>query len=69
MLRRALGFTITELAEALGVSHTAVIRWERGEAVGGPRAILILDRFPEACSRLGLTEGDFLRGTRDRAMV
>lgn len=51
-LRREAGLTLAEVGEALGVSHVAVRRWERGERVPrGDLARRYLDLLREAVQR------------------
>ncbi|HTB21479.1 MAG TPA: helix-turn-helix transcriptional regulator [bacterium] len=61
-LRKALGFNQHELAECLGVSRSAVARWELGAFNPSRLALKVLMEFADANrgSRSGLSKG---RGT------
>lgn len=67
VLRQRLEMSTQEFAARLGVTRAAVYGWDAGKPMGGPKAAMVLDLFPESCAQLGLTEGDFIRGTRNRA--
>ncbi|MGN1095935.1 MAG: helix-turn-helix domain-containing protein [Eubacteriales bacterium] len=62
-LRRANGMTQKELAEKLSVSDKSVSRWERDETA--PDLYLI----PVIAEIFGVTEGEILRGERNRSDI
>ena len=64
-IRAALGMTAAELADALGVSRSAVARMERDEVGGG----ITLKRLERAAAALGCSLGYVLIPTRPLAEV
>lgn len=57
-LRNEKGFTIMELGKSLGVSHTAISRWEKGQRTPNIDVLIL-------CAKFFQVSTDYLCGFED----